>query len=76
MERRDSPVDCHQLHGKTRRPTLQDWKTFLGNHPVDLLMVRTAISLAILHHGRRRLVTIKVTSTPTAEWIAVLSLRR
>jgi transposase InsO family protein len=63
-----------------RRPSSPGWKTFLRNHAagiasIDLFVVRTIsfkllYGLAILHHGRRRLVTINVTSNPTAEWIA------
>src|ERR1700686_1121611 len=62
-----------------RRSPSQGWKTFLRNHAagiasLDLFVVR-AISfkllygLVILRHARRRLVTISVTSNPTAEWI-------
>jgi hypothetical protein len=66
----------------TRRqgPASQGWKTFLRNHAagiasLDLFVVRTISSkllygLVILRHARRRLVTISVTSNPTAEWIA------
>jgi transposase InsO family protein len=64
-----------------RRPSpSQGWKTFLRNHAagiasLDLFVVRTIsfkllYGLVILRHARRRLVTIKVTSNPTAEWIA------
>jgi len=63
-----------------RRPSSQDWKTFLRNHTasiasIDLFVVPTIsfkllYGLAILHHGRRRLVTGNVTRNPTAEWIA------
>jgi transposase InsO family protein len=58
----------------------QGWKTFLGNHAdgitsLDLFVVRTIsfkllYGLVILRHARRRLVSISVTSNPTAEWIA------
>ena len=61
-------------------PPSQGWKTFLRNHAagiasVDLFVVRTIsfkllYGLVILRHARRRLVTISVTSNPTAEWIA------
>ncbi len=66
----------------TRRqgPPSQGWKTFLRNHAVgiaslDLFVVRTIsfkllYGLVILRHARRRLVSISVTSNPTAEWIA------
>src|SRR6202035_4498497 len=61
-------------------PPSQGWKTFLRNHAagiasLDLFVVRTIsfkllYGLVILHHGRRRLVTVSVTPNPTAEWIA------
>src|SRR5208282_4704499 len=61
-------------------PPSQGWKTFLRNHAagiasIDLFVVRTIsfqllYGLVILRHARRRLVTISVTSNPTAEWIA------
>ena len=61
-------------------PPSQGWKTFLRNHAagiasIDLFVVRTVsfkllYGLVILRHARRRLVTISVTSNPTAEWIA------
>src|SRR5271169_328034 len=63
-----------------RRPPSQGWKTFLRNHAsgiasLDLFVVRTIsfkllYGLVILRHARRRLVTISVTTNPTAEWIA------
>lgn len=65
---------------KIGRPWSQGWKTFLRNHAAgiaasDLFVVRTIsfkllYGLVILHHARRRLVRIAVTSNPTAEWIA------
>jgi transposase InsO family protein len=66
----------------TRRqgPPSQGWKTFLRNHvagiaSIDLFVVQTIsfkllYGLVVLRHARRRLVTIGVTSNPTAEWIA------
>ena len=66
----------------TRRqgPPSQGWKTFLRNHAagiasIDLFVVRSIsfkllYGLVILRHARRRLVSISVTSSPTAEWIA------
>jgi transposase InsO family protein len=61
-------------------PPSQGWKTFLRNHvagiaSLDLFVVRTIsfkllYGLVILRHARRRLVSISVTSNPTAEWIA------
>ncbi len=63
-----------------RHPPSQGWKTFLRNHAagiasIDLFVVRTIsfkllYGLVILRHARRRLVTISVTSNPTAEWVA------
>ena len=63
-----------------RRHQSQGWKTFLRNHAagiasLDLFVVRTIsfkllYGLVILRHARRRLVTIGVTTNPTAEWIA------
>jgi transposase InsO family protein len=63
-----------------RRPPSQGWKTFLRNHAagiasLDLFVVRTIsfkllYGLVILRHARRRLVSIRVTDNPTAEWIA------
>jgi hypothetical protein len=53
---------------RRRRPPSQGWKTFLRNHAagiasLDLFVVRTIsfkllYGLVILHHARRRLVTI------------------
>ena len=63
-----------------RRPPGQSWKTFLRNHAagiaaMDLLVVptigfRLLYGFVILHHHRRRILTVAVTSHPTAEWIA------
>ena len=65
---------------RCRRPPSQGWKTFLRNHAagiasLDLFVVRTIsfkllYGLVILRHARRRLVTINVTSNPTAAWLA------
>ena len=65
---------------RRRRPPSQGWKTFLRNHAagiasLDLFVVRTIsfkllYGLVILRHARRRLVTISVTSNPTAAWLA------
>ncbi len=61
-------------------PPSQGWKTFLRNHAagiasIDLFVVRTIsfkllYGLAILHHSRRKLLTVNVTTNPTAEWLA------
>src|SRR6201998_859319 len=65
---------------RSRLPPSQGWKTFLRNQAMgivslDLFVVRTIsfkllYGLVILHHARRRLVAIGVTTNPTAEWIA------
>jgi transposase InsO family protein len=58
----------------------QTWKTFLRNHAagigaMDFLVVptinfRLLSVLVILRHERRRLISLRVTDHPTAEWIA------
>jgi hypothetical protein len=58
----------------------QTWKTFVRNHSpgiaaMDFLIVPTIgfkllFILVILRHQRRRLISLSVTSNPTAEWIA------
>jgi hypothetical protein len=58
----------------------QTWKTFLRNHAagiaaMDFLIVptigfRLLFVLVILRHQRRRLMSLSVTTNPTAEWIA------
>jgi transposase InsO family protein len=63
-----------------RRPPGQSWKTFLSNHAaaiaaMDLPVVPTIgfrflYGLLIMHHHRRRILTVAVTAHPTAEWIA------
>jgi transposase InsO family protein len=65
---------------RTGRPPSQGWKKFLRNHAagiasIDLFVVRTIsfkllYGLVILRHARRQMVTIGVTTNPTAEWIA------
>jgi transposase InsO family protein len=62
-----------------RHPPSQGWKSLLRNHAagiaaMDLLVVPTIgfkllYAFVILRHDRRRLVSIAVTSHPTAEWI-------
>jgi transposase InsO family protein len=64
---------------RSRRPPSQGWKTFLRNHAagiasIDLFVVRTIsfkllYGLVILRHARRRMVTIGITTNPTAGWI-------
>jgi transposase InsO family protein len=65
---------------RRRRPPSQGWKTFLRNHAagiasLDLFVVRTIsfellYGLVILRQARRQLVSISVTSHPTAAWLA------
>ena len=78
IEVAESTVSWYMV--RTRRTPSQGWKTFLRNHAagiasIDLFIVRTIsfkllYGLVILRHARRRMVTIGVTSNPTAEWIA------
>jgi transposase InsO family protein len=63
-----------------RPPPGQSWKTFLRNHAagiaaMDLLVVKTIgfrllYAFVVLHHHRRRILSVAVTFHPTAEWIA------
>lgn len=65
---------------KGRRGPSQTWRTFLRNHAsgiaaMDFVIVPTAgfrllFALVILRHERRRLISLRVTAHPTAEWIA------
>ena len=65
---------------KRRGPPSQGWRTFLHNHApdiaaMDLFVVPTIgfdllYAFVIVRLGRRELVWINVTATPTAEWIA------
>lgn len=69
-----------------RRPPSQSWKTFLRNHAegiaaLDLFAVPTVelrllFALVVVTVDRRLLVTVNVTSRPTAEWIARQSPKR
>src|SRR5258705_1239025 len=65
---------------RSGRGRSQTWKTFLHNHAagigaMDFLIVPTVgfkllFILVILRHQRRRLISLRVTTNPTAEWIA------
>jgi transposase InsO family protein len=65
---------------RDRRGRSQTWKTFLHNHAagiaaMDFLIVPTVgfkllFVLVILRHQRRQLISLTVTTNPTAEWIA------
>src|SRR5262249_26046328 len=65
---------------RIRRPPSQSWRTFLYNHAeaiasIDLFVVptitlRMLFGFVVLHHGRRQLVHVGVTTHPTAEWLS------
>src|SRR6266478_3788834 len=65
---------------RSGRGRSQTWKTFLHNHAagigaMDFLNVPTVsfkllFVLVVLRHQRRRLISLSVTTNPTAEWIA------
>ena len=65
---------------RPRRAPSQTWRTFLKNHPVELIALdfftvptatfRVLFVLVMLTHSRRRLVHFNVTEHPTAEWAA------
>src|SRR5712671_8215056 len=65
---------------RSGRGRSQTWKTFLHNHAagigaMDFLIVPTIgfkllFVLVILGHQRRQLISLTVTTNPTAEWIA------
>jgi len=71
-------VQQYRRRGPARPPT-QSWRTFLRNHradtwAADLLTVqtltfRTLHVLLFVSHGRRELVHLSVTASPTAAWI-------
>src|SRR6202011_2998105 len=78
VEVAQSTVAKYMVRG--RRPPSQSWKTFLRNHgasiaAMDLMVVptigfRLLYVLVILGLHRRRILSLGVTSHPTAEWIA------
>ena len=63
-----------------RKPPSQTWRTFLRNHvgclaSIDFFVVPTAtfsllFAFVVLHHDRRRIVHLGVTTNPTAAWVA------
>jgi transposase InsO family protein len=71
-------VQRYRRRGPARSPT-QTWRTFLRNHrpsiwAADLLTVqtltfRTLYVLVFVSHGRRELVHVNVTASPTAAWM-------
>src|SRR5260370_38195021 len=70
-----------KLMATSGRGRSQTWKSFLHNHAaviaaMDFLVVPTVgfkllFVLVILRHQRRRLLSLTVTTNPTAEWIAL-----
>jgi transposase InsO family protein len=78
IEVAQSPVAKYMV--RSGRGRSQTWKTFLHNHAagiatMDFLVVPTVgfkllFVLVILRHQRRRLLSLSVTASPTAEWIA------
>jgi hypothetical protein len=65
---------------RSARGRWQTWKTFLHNHAagivaMDFLVIPTVgfrllYVLVILRHQRRRLISLRVSVNPTAQWIA------
>ena len=63
-----------------RKPSSQNWKTFLRNHAeaiaaVDMRVVPTVtfdrlFAFLVLRRGRRQLLWFEVTRHATAEWLA------
>ena len=63
-----------------RRPPSQTWRTFLTNHVTSLVSLdfftvptltgRVLFVLVLLSHHRRRIVHVRITEHPTAEWTA------
>jgi transposase InsO family protein len=61
------------------RPPSQSWRTFLANHPAEIwaadlftvptLTFKTLYVLLVIAHGRRELVHVNVTASPTAAWV-------
>jgi putative transposase len=61
------------------RPPSQSWRTFLANHPAEIwaadlftvptLTFKTLYVLLVIAHGRRELVHVNVTTSPTAAWV-------
>ena len=69
-----------RLLRRRRRPPSQTWRTFLTNHVTSLVSLdfftvptltgRVLFVLALLSHHRRRIVHVRITEHPTAEWTA------
>jgi hypothetical protein len=71
-------VQHYRRRGPARPPS-QGWRTFLRNHRPDIwaadlltvqtLTFRTLYVLLFISHGRRGLVHLNVTISPTAAWV-------
>ena len=69
-----------RLLRRRRRPPSQTWRAFLTNHltclvsldcfTVPTLTGRVLFVLVLLSHHRRRIVHLRITAHPTAEWTA------
>ena len=69
-----------RLLRRHRRPPSQTWRTFLTNHLTSLVSLdfftvptltgRVVFVLVLLSHHRRRIVHVRTTEHPTAEWAA------
>ena len=65
---------------RRQRPPSQTWRTFLTNHLTSLVSLdfftvptltgRVLFVLVLLSHHRRRIVHLRITEHPTAEWTA------
>ena len=65
---------------RRRKPPSQAWRTFLENHPKDIIAtdfftvptatIRVLFVLVVLSHNRREILHTNVTASPTAEWTA------
>jgi putative transposase len=65
---------------RKHKPPSQTWRTFLNNHPVDIVAVdffvvptvtfRILYTFVVLRHDRRRIVHFNVTAHLTAAWTA------
>ena len=75
-----SEPTASRLLRRRRRPPSQSWRTFLRNHLTSLVSMdfftvptltgRVLFVLVLLSHHRRRVVHVRITEPPTAEWTA------
>src|SRR4030081_604436 len=78
IEVSERPVS--RLLRRRRRPPSQTWRTFLTNHVTSLVSLdfftvptltgRVLFVLVLLSHHRRRIVHLRITEHPTADWTA------